>query len=161
MLFVICWINQHPSIICFLFKQGFHDVIHVFRTYVAHDSKQQCLNWIPKLWFISLITFSFTLLWWTHTRRRLAAILAFNYGSACLFHWSSLVAVKLHVESKIIGAHGGRHVNTVAHVTHFLLRNMVIICYECMESQSNHVPVGMTLTSTPVNSRRFYYDECC
>lgn len=32
---------------------------------------------------------------------------------------------------------------------------MVIICYEGMESQSNQAPMGMTLTSTPVNSGAF------
>lgn len=44
---------------------------------------------------------------------------------------------------------------TAAHITHFLLCNMVISCYEGMESQSNHAPMGMTLTSTPVNSGAF------
>lgn len=61
----------------------------------------------------------------------------------------------------------GRHTNTlahtcsecagetVAHITHFLFCSMVISCYEGIESQSNQAPMGMTLTSTPINSGAF------
>ena len=38
---------------------------------------------------------------------------------------------------------------------HVMGCNMVITCSEAMESQPYQAPVGMTLTSTPVNSRGF------
>lgn len=42
-----------------------------------------------------------------------------------------------------------------AHHPFPLLSSIVISCYEGMESQSNQAPLGITLTSTPVNSGGF------
>lgn len=43
----------------------------------------------------------------------------------------------------------------MAHITHFLLCNTVICCYEGMKSESHQAPLGMTLTSTLVNNGGF------
>lgn len=44
---------------------------------------------------------------------------------------------------------------TVALIAYFLLCNMVISCYGGTESQSNHAAVGLTSTSTSINSGTF------
>lgn len=43
----------------------------------------------------------------------------------------------------------------MAHITHFLLCNTVICCYESMKSESHQAPLGMTPASTLVNSGGF------
>lgn len=115
-----------------------------------------CVCWTPKLWFINLIMCSrsqsvtlVALIKVMECRSRhksqACSYTAFNYGFASLLGWPSLDAatfsVHLRKKKKKIG--------------HFLLCNVVISCYAGVKSQSNQAPVGMTLTSTPVNSGGF------